>query len=396
MAPVKVLYSVPYCQFQTWSENYIKSFKKTLLKVLSDAEQPHENEAWHVILPTVTQALNRQIIPDIGLTREQIHFNMSAHFHPLAHLDSKAGREMDEELNSHASNWFKIILDKRKRRRVGSKKSQIPKFHETQIVFMRDQTPSISSILKVPNKGPYRIEKLEERNVTLTDLATGKTVHSHVQFIRPMELAEYRLLLSKDWDLNAQLQKAGQAVTHPGIFDAPSHPVSSETVCEIEKGLDSLLEEGDLETLFQAPVAREAEPSSVDAPPTEVLMPKASRPPDINLHGPPKALRRSPRFNLENDEDETDLNCSQLEIVSCENDLGEQTFSSHARDIITDVSKLYQAKLATAKSENDSSFSLWEQTEEENLCPKPVLKPKRVISFCLPAPSLLCFPEKGE
>jgi len=396
MAPVKVLYSVPYCQFQNWSENYIKSFKKTLLKVLSDAEQPHENEAWHVILPTVTQALNRQIIPDIGLTREQIHFNMSAHFHPLAHLDSKAGREMDEELNSHASNWFKIILDKRKRRRVGSKKSQIPKFHETQIVFMRDQTPSISSILKVPNKGPYRIEKLEERNVTLTDLATGKTVHSHVQFIRPMELAEYRLLLSKDWDLNAQLQKAGQAVTHPGIFDAPSHPVSSETVCEIEKGLDSLLEEGDLETLFQAPVAREAEPSSVDAPPTEVLMPKASRPPDINLHGPPKALRRSPRFNLENDEDETDLNCSQLEIVSCENDLGEQTFSSHARDIITDVSKLYQAKLATAKSENDSSFSLWEQTEEENLCPKPVLKPKRVISFCLPAPSLLCFPEKGE
>jgi hypothetical protein len=96
MAPVKVLYSVPYCQFQNWSENYIKSFKKTLLKVLSDAEHPHENEEWHIILPTVTQALNRQIIPDIGLTREQIHFNMSAHFHPLAHLDSKAGREMDE------------------------------------------------------------------------------------------------------------------------------------------------------------------------------------------------------------------------------------------------------------------------------------------------------------
>ncbi len=112
MAPVKVLYSVPYCQFQNWSENYIKSFKKTLLKVLSDAEHPHENEEWHIILPTVTQALNRQIIPDIGLTREQIHFNMSAHFHPLAHLDSKAGREMDEELNLHAANWFKIILDK--------------------------------------------------------------------------------------------------------------------------------------------------------------------------------------------------------------------------------------------------------------------------------------------
>ena len=396
MAPVKVLYSVPYCQFQNWSENYIKSFKKTLLKVLSDAEHPHENEEWHIILPTVTQALNRQIIPDIGLTREQIHFNMSAHFHPLAHLDSKAGREMDEELNLHAANWFKIILDKRRRRRVGSKKSQIPNFHETQIVFMRDQAPAISSILKVPNKGPYRIEKLEERNVTLTDLATGKTVHSHVQFVRPMDLAEYRLLLSKGWDLNAQLQKAGQTVTHPGIFDAPSHPITSERVGEIEKGLDSALEEGDLETLFQAPVVNEAEPSSVDAPPQDVLMPLASRPPDIDLHGPPKPLRRSPRFNLEKDEDETDFNCSQLEIVSLENDLGEQTFSSHAKDVFTDVSKLYRVKLAAEKGENDSSFSLWENTEEENLCPKPVLKPKRVISFCLPAPPLILFQEKEE
>jgi hypothetical protein len=28
--PVRFLYSVPYCQFQNWSENYIKNFKKTL------------------------------------------------------------------------------------------------------------------------------------------------------------------------------------------------------------------------------------------------------------------------------------------------------------------------------------------------------------------------------
>jgi len=75
--------------------------------------------------------------------------------------------------------------------------------------------------------GPYRIQRLEEKNVTLTDLATGKTVHSHEQFIRPVGLAEYCLLLSKEWDLNAQLQKADQAITHPMIFDAPTHPFPS-------------------------------------------------------------------------------------------------------------------------------------------------------------------------
>jgi hypothetical protein len=53
-------------------------------------------------------------------------------------------------------------------------------------------------------------------------------------------------------------------------------------------------------------------------------------------------------------------------------------------------------KLAAEKGENDSSFSLWENTEEENLCPKPVLKTKRVISFCLPAPPLILFQEKEE
>ncbi len=36
VAPVKVLYSTPYCQFQNWSENYIKNFKKCFMKLLNE------------------------------------------------------------------------------------------------------------------------------------------------------------------------------------------------------------------------------------------------------------------------------------------------------------------------------------------------------------------------
>jgi hypothetical protein len=126
-------------------------------------------------------------------------------------------------------------------------------------------------------------------------------------------------------------------------------------------------------------------------------MPSASRPPDIDQYGPPRELRRSQRLTKgETDlmSTETYLNLKETDNVSEENDLGEQTFSCNALTLERDLSKLYQEKLAAAKSENDDPFSLGE--EEEFFCPKPVLKPKRTISFSMPAPIVLLFPEKGE
>lgn len=114
MAPIKVLYSTPYCQFQNWSENYIKNFKKGFLKLLNDAENPQDNADWPLLLPTVTQALNRQVIPNVGLTREAIHFNMDTDFYPLAHLSNEAESEINKTVNSLAADAFKIILQKRK------------------------------------------------------------------------------------------------------------------------------------------------------------------------------------------------------------------------------------------------------------------------------------------
>jgi hypothetical protein len=62
IALIAVHYSTPYCHFQNNAENYFKDFKKTFVKILNDTEHPHSNEDWPLLLPTVTQALNRKII----------------------------------------------------------------------------------------------------------------------------------------------------------------------------------------------------------------------------------------------------------------------------------------------------------------------------------------------
>jgi hypothetical protein len=90
---------------------------------------------------------------------------------------------------------------------------------------------------------------------------------------------------------------------------------------------------------------------------------------------------------------ETDLLSVESENVSEENDLGEKTFSCNALTLERDLSKLYSEKLAAAKSENDGTFSLGNM-DLESLCFKPVLKQKRTLTFCVPAPAAILFPEK--
>ena len=249
IAPMKIIYSTPYCHFQNSSENYIKNFKKVFLKTLNDQENPQENTDWPLLLPTVTQALNRQIIPLLGISRDTLHFNTFANFQPLANISEEENTRFHSQVTQKNPNFFKIILENRKKAHKYSKKHTVPIFHETQIVFIRDQTPANSTILKIPQKGPYRIEKLEARNVTLTELETGNTVHSHVEHIRPLLLSEYRLLLKHNWDLNAHVQKHTKTKTHQSILDTPTHPHSLEHIKHIENTPEDIEDEIDLETL---------------------------------------------------------------------------------------------------------------------------------------------------
>jgi hypothetical protein len=315
MAPVRILFSTPYCQFQNWSENYIKNFKKTFLKMLNDSENPQNNEDWPLLLPTVTQALNRQIIPILGLSREAIHFNLSSEFHPLAQASAQAADDINP-ITTEDVNLFQTVMDNRRKLRATVKKPKPPLFHQTQIVFMKDQAPSTSNILKIPNKGPYRIDELAERNVKLTDLSTGKPVHSHVQNIRPLGLDEFKLMLNNKWDLNTQHQKANLPASAPSVFDQPDSPYSTQEIVKIEAdqnlvkkeepenlSLQQLFNESD--SIQPTPIMKTVEKEPPNEPPDLTLskdqtqnqslnqaQPKANEP---LLHNQP-TVRRSERI----------------------------------------------------------------------------------------------------
>jgi len=109
-------------------------------------------------------------------------------------------------------------------------------------VFVIDKTPAppgVSSILKAPTKGPFRIEKIEERNATLVDIEDGKTFHSHVELLRPLSLKQYKALLTKNWDFNTHFQKAAKrTVTTRSAFERTTDPLPREEILQTEQMLD--------------------------------------------------------------------------------------------------------------------------------------------------------------
>jgi hypothetical protein len=252
LAPIQVHYSTPYCHFQNTSETYIKNFKKTFLKVLNDQENPQENADWAVLLPTIVQALNRKVISTLGVSREQIHYNSSDEFYPLAELAHSDNAEIDEKLDGDTLNHFEKIILQRKKRLKYSRKMEAPQFAEKAIVYMRDMIPSTSNILKIPQRGPFQITEIKERNVVLLDPETGQTVNTHLELIRPLNLKEFRLFLNKKWDLNTHHQKAIDKRLQPGIFDEPLHPMPLEQAMEAEEPVE-IIDEIDLEELFYPP-----------------------------------------------------------------------------------------------------------------------------------------------
>jgi hypothetical protein len=148
----------------------------------------------------------------------------------------------------------------------------------------------------MPQKGPYRIDKIEARNVTLTEIETGKTIHSHVELIRPLFLSEYRLLLKHNWDLNAHIEKHTEHNTHPPIFDFPSTPFSLEQVNKIEHTPPAEIEdEIDLETLFYPP------PNHTTTLPqnthTNTHTPPPPKPPDPYIPNPHIIDQFEPQIN---------------------------------------------------------------------------------------------------
>ena len=267
--------------------------------------------------------MNRQIISNLGITRENIHYNTSTEFYPLAELI----RQDDSELNTHLDNetldHFKTIMLQRKKRQKYSNKAKVPQYTEKAIVFMRDMIPSGSNILKIPQRGPFQITNIDERNVTLVEPETGQTVHTHIELIRPIDLKEFKLLLNKKWDLNIHHQKSIDRRTQPGIFDEPSNPIPLVDITdeiplkEIKsEPKDELLDEIDLEQLFYPPPANITKSDQ----PTESVNPLTETQKNLPADALINPLIKQHKLNhdnmsLEKTKDETQPNVVMDEII---------------------------------------------------------------------------------
>ena len=287
LAPISVHYSTPYCHFQNNAENYIKSFKRNFLKILNDSENPQDNKDWALCLPTVTQSLNRQVIQALGLSRDTVHYNCPTQYYPLAELSAQDNAELQLAAQDLQPNVYDAMKAVRDRAVAKSTKAKVPVLSKGQLVFVIDKTPSapgVSSVLKVPTKGPFRIEKIEDRNATLIDIEDGKIFHSHVELLRPLSLRQYKTLLTKNWDFNSHFTKtAKSSMVTRSAFERAMNPLTKEEIMQSESLLD-------MQDLF----ANQPMPDTPDSLPE--VEPDGD-PPDHHADQPDGPRTEDPEFN---------------------------------------------------------------------------------------------------
>jgi hypothetical protein len=123
-----------------------------------------------------------------------------------------------------------------------------------------------------------------------------------------LELSEFRLILSKNWDLNVNQEKSSQAATKTTVFDAPQNPLSEEICLKSEQEQDSEVQGEDLQKFFTPVRPALAQPSLEDEIPTGIVQePEPAEPPDIEMERSIPTLRRSarlapPRMEISNTE----------------------------------------------------------------------------------------------
>jgi hypothetical protein len=205
----------------------------------------------------------------LGISREAIHYNSPSCFYPLAELPTSDDADYRHIFDTIHPSIYDRIKSGRASKLATSSKRKVPVYHVNQLVFAVDHSPAsqgVSSILKLPTVGPFRISAVDARNVTLIDIESGKQYTSHVEYIRPINLSEFKLLLNKKWDLNAQFVKSAQPTKTRSQFNTAPAPVDRNSVSAFENTVPELEDEINLEDLFSPAPA----PTGINTAPAPV------------------------------------------------------------------------------------------------------------------------------
>ena len=109
--------------------------------------------------------------------------------------------------------------------------------------MLRDRKyDSTNELFPIPFKGPYQILKLDARDVDLKELKTGDLAQTHIEFIRPISIAEFRLFLNEKLILQKVTTRritrsAGSILDEVLLVENPCNP---DAILTLEKEDDSL------------------------------------------------------------------------------------------------------------------------------------------------------------
>ena len=108
---------------------------------------------------------------------------------------------------------------------------------------------STKELFPIPFKGPYQILKLEARDVDLKELKTGDLAQTHIEFIRPISIAEFRLFFNEKLILKRvttkRVTRSAGSILDEFLF--LENPLNPDAILASESKVDSLDEPKDTE-----------------------------------------------------------------------------------------------------------------------------------------------------
>ena len=112
---------------------------------------------------------------------------MPSSYYQLTDIDAECQKDFQDTFDIFHDDHFAKLVESRLRKKSKQNRVKVHVYFEGQLVMVKSQVPETgTSLFKVPYKGPYRITKIEPRNIGLVELESGKEHTTHMEFLKPL------------------------------------------------------------------------------------------------------------------------------------------------------------------------------------------------------------------
>lgn len=223
---INFLTSSPYSQFQNTVESIYKLVKRKL-NILCNGN----GMEWPTALPIALSMVNNSILSNANLSRYNIQFKDKSQ---VVVLDNFG----EEEIFEHAiDQWRK--QKKLKRLMYKAKGLKIPIFEPGDIVVTKNEVidPTMTTMLRPLNKHVSRVLEVNNRDLKLQDLITGKIFFSHIKKVRKIPLLEY-VQLTRDLPVKGTINFKRTTQSDPPFSESLDNQAIEKLRKELEDNND--------------------------------------------------------------------------------------------------------------------------------------------------------------